>query len=138
MDAADYSLQQRMQRGRSAWRPRRDRLCALWRIARSGELPVSIRAIRWAWQARAATAKLVLLALADMADEAGYCFPSHDHLAHKCEVSESTVRRMLNMLASRKLLRIEPRFNQNGSCISNSYRLTIDDHPVNLEGACSI
>ena len=95
---------------------------------------MSIRAIRWAWRARAATAKLVLLALADTADESGYCFPSHAHLAHKCELSESTVRRMLNVLASRKLLRIEPRFNQNGSCTSNGYRLTIDDHPVNLEG----
>ena len=51
---------------------------------------MSIRALRWAWQARAGPAKLVLLALVDMDDDARYCFPSHEYLAYRCEASEST------------------------------------------------
>jgi DNA-binding transcriptional MocR family regulator len=36
--------------------------------------------------------------------DAGVCFPSHQHLVDRCEVSVSTVRRALQELAARKLL----------------------------------
>ncbi len=95
---------------------------------------MSLRAIRWAWQARAGNAKVVLLALADLADDSGYCFPSHDHLTKMCELSERTVRRMITLIVTSKLMTIERRFNGNGSCTSNGYRLAIPDYPVNLTG----
>ena len=81
----------------------------------------------------AGTANGLLLVLAELADRDGVCFPSHAYLADSCEVSESTVRRMIRLLASRKLLVIERRFRADGSCTSNGYRLAMD-HPVNLTG----
>ena len=95
---------------------------------------MSLRASGWAWRARAGNAKVVLLALADLADDSGYCFPSHDHLMKMCEISERTVRRMITLLVAAKLITIERRFNGNGSCTSNGYRLAIPDYPVNLTG----
>jgi hypothetical protein len=44
--------------------------------------------------------KLVLLALADIADDEGRCFPSLHRLTEKCGMSESTVRRSLSHLSS--------------------------------------
>ena len=91
----------------------------------------------WAWTVRLQpTGKIVLLALADEANDAGFCFPSHEHLARKCELGERTVRRMIKLLAARNYLSIERRFNKNRSCTSNGYRLAIGPlvkltgHPV--------
>lgn len=44
------------------------------------------------------TDKLVLLALADSANDAGECFPSLTTLAEKCEMHRSTIKRALNSL----------------------------------------
>lgn len=82
---------------------------------------------------RAGRANGLLRALAELADRDGVCFPSHAYLADSCEVSESTVRRMIRLLVSRNLLAIERRFRADGSCTSNGYRLAMD-HPVNLTG----
>lgn len=95
---------------------------------------MSLTASRWAWNASAGGAKVMLLALAEHADQSGYCFPSLQRLARMCEISESTAHRMVNSLASRKLITIERRFNENGSCRSNGYWLAIVDHPVKLTG----
>src|SRR5687768_16265112 len=76
----------------------------------------------------------MLLALAEHADQSGYCFPSLQRLARMCEISESTAHRMVNVLAHRKLIAIERRFSDNGSCQSNGYRLAVDDPPVKLTG----
>ena len=95
---------------------------------------MSVKALAWAWKAPAGNAKLVLLALADLADDTGYCFPGHEYVANKCEVSQRTVRRMIALLVARRLVTIERRFNSNGSCTSNGYRLAIANHPVKLTG----
>ncbi len=95
---------------------------------------MSLVASRWAWNARAGGAKVMLAALAEHADQSGYCFPSLQRLAIMCDISESTAHRMLKVLVSRELIAIERRFNTNGSCRSNGYRLAIGDHPVNLTG----
>src|SRR4051812_1435860 len=76
----------------------------------------------------------MLLALAEHADDDGYCFPGLQRLASMCGVSESTAHRMIRSLVSRDLITIERRFNKNGSCRSNGYRLAIADHPVKLAG----
>lgn len=94
---------------------------------------MSIEALRWARKARAGKAKGMLLVLAEIANPTGYCFPSHAYLAESCELSESTVRRMIKLLASRKLLTIKRRFHKNGSCSSNAYLLAVGD-PVNVKG----
>ena len=87
----------------------------------------------WAWTVRLPpTSKIVLLALADEANDSGFCFPSHQHVAKKCDLGERTVRRMIKLLAAYNYLSVERRFNKNRSCTSNGYRPAIGDHPVKL------
>lgn len=94
---------------------------------------MSVEALRWAREVRAGRAKGVLWALADLADAEGVCFPSHAYLADSCEVSESTVRRMIRLLITRNLVTVERRFHRDGSSTSNLYRLAMGD-PANLTG----
>jgi len=76
--------------------------------------------------------KLVLMALADEADDSGFCFPGHRRLAWKCTISERTVRRLVSLLAAQHYLAIEPRFAKDGSRTSNGYRLSFGDPPDKL------
>ena len=93
----------------------------------------------WAWSVvLPATAKLVLVALADSADELGACWPSHSALAAKCNVSDRTVRRALIELQAKQLVLVEPRFKTNGSRTSNRYRLAVDTPGDKLSGAPAI
>jgi hypothetical protein len=87
---------------------------------------LSIVAMNWAWrQALMPTLKLVLMALADAADDQGVCWPSVSTLAKKCTVSTRTVQRSLRTLIDRGLLIAEPRQRRDGSSTSNCYRLLI-------------
>lgn len=87
---------------------------------------VSIVAMNWAWrQSLAPTTKLVLMALADAADDHGICWPSVATLATKCSISTRTVRRTLQTLIILELLVAEPRYRPDGSCSSNRYRLQL-------------
>ena len=82
--------------------------------------------MNWAWrQALAPTLKLVLMALADAADDQGACWPSIATLARKCTVSTRTVQRSLRTLIDSGLLIAELRQRRDGSSTSNRYRLLI-------------
>lgn len=84
----------------------------------------------WAWSiSLPPTSKLVLMALADIADGLGVCWPSHPTLALKCSLTDRTVRRVLSALQAHKLVFIEPRFKPTGSRTSNRYRLAVDIPP---------
>lgn len=88
---------------------------------------MSIRAQNWAWlQQIAPTVKLLLMALADIADDAGICWPSVALLARKCCVSERTVQRLLATLQRMGLVSAEPRYRSDGSRTSNLYRLQLE------------
>ena len=83
----------------------------------------------WAWkQMIHPTAKSVLHALADPADEDGYCFPNIGTLMAKCCLSRPTVKRMLAKLeaAPLKLLAKTPRHTTAGRQTSNLYQLQLD------------
>jgi hypothetical protein len=96
---------------------------------------MSIQAMTWAWSvALPPTSKLVLMALADIADDRGICWPSHPTLAAKCSLTDRTVRRVLVSLQAHKLVVVEPRFNTTGSRTSNRYRLAVDTHQDKLSG----
>ena len=91
---------------------------------------MSIRAMTWAWTAALSpTPKLVLMALADIADDHGLCWPSVKALARKCSLSERSVQRVLHSLQSKELLSVEPQFRKDGSRSSNRYRLALDALP---------
>jgi hypothetical protein len=84
------------------------------------------RAIRWAWcQSLPPTHKLVLLALAGLADAAGQCSPSISSLAALCSVSTRTVRRALRDLEADSLLTVQTRLRPDGAVTSNQYALAM-------------
>jgi hypothetical protein len=96
---------------------------------------MSIRAMNWAWQVLLPpTAKLVLLALADIADDAGSCWPSQNVIAAKCSITSRTVQRIIVTLQGQGLLVIEPRYRADGSRSSNRYRLSLDAPHDKLSG----
>ncbi len=67
---------------------------------------MSVQAIWWAFQQdpESASAKLVLLALANHADDLGTCWPSQKTLAKLCSLSDRTVREMLAKLEALDLI----------------------------------
>jgi hypothetical protein len=70
--------------------------------------------------------KLVLLMLANLADENGFSFPSHAYLARVTEMGERTVQRSLDRLVSSGIITKEKRFNENGQT-SNGYTIIMED-----------
>lgn len=88
---------------------------------------MSVRASNWAWKtALQPTQKIVLLALADIADDAGLCWPSLKTLAVKCHVSPRTIQRTVKEFEDCGLLEITTRFAANGRQTSNGYVLRLD------------
>jgi len=83
--------------------------------------------MNWAWQQKLSpTPKLILMALADAANDFGVCWPSVSTVATKCCVSIRTVRRVMQKLVERGLLLSEQRYRKDGSCSSNRYRLQLE------------
>ncbi|MHC4092903.1 MAG: helix-turn-helix domain-containing protein [Planctomycetota bacterium] len=82
--------------------------------------------MNWAWQQPLSPAlKLILMALADAADDGGISWPSVSTIAVKCNLSTRTVRRGIQALIVSGLLVSEPRYRRDGSCASNRYRLQL-------------
>lgn len=71
-------------------------------------------------------AKIILMILADYADEWGTCFPGVDRIAEEAELSKSTVLRRLKALAEAGLVTVERRANERGHRTSNRYVLEIE------------
>jgi hypothetical protein len=67
---------------------------------------VSIQAVSWAMQQRlnSPTLKFVLIAVANYADEDGFCWPSQKRLSRDTELSERAVRDALKRLEERGIL----------------------------------
>ena len=88
----------------------------------------------WAWeQPVQATQKLVLLALADAADEHGVCIESIASLASRCSKSTRTVRRAIkSLIASDHLCRASRR-RANGSTLPNGFTLKAVISPIETE-----
>lgn len=70
--------------------------------------------------------KLVLIKLADNANDKGECWPSYQHIADQCEIGRSTVKSHIRALETLGLLRRE--FRRNGELNqSNLFYLTLDN-----------
>ena len=85
------------------------------------------KAEQWAWKQKTPSpvTKLLLVALADNADEDGVCWPGVKHLMIKTGLSERTVRRSLRLLEAERLMITESRMDQHGRPRSNSYVLAM-------------
>jgi hypothetical protein len=88
---------------------------------------MSVEAMNWAWkQALPPSEKLLLMSLADHADERGECFPSKKSLSDRCSISLRTVIRLQQVLCDKGVLSITTRKRTNGSTTSNLYLLHLD------------
>jgi len=73
--------------------------------------------------------KLVLIKLADNANDEGECWPSYQNIADHCEMGRSTVKAHIKALAAGGFIQVEER---NDGKSSNLYRLTIAKGDINL------
>lgn len=102
---------------------------------------MSVVATNWAWgQVLPPAPKLVLMSLADNADEEGYCWPRVKSVAKRCNVSERTVQRTLRVFEASDLLKVTRRFRpESGRQTSNGYQLNLRAHPDKMSpspGTC--
>lgn len=93
---------------------------------------MSLKALTWAFdQNLPPNEKVVLLSIADYADDRGYAFPGMETIARKASMHERTVIRLVAKLEERGLLSRERRHLQNGNRTSDGYQLQtnqVTDH----------
>ena len=87
---------------------------------------MSIKAINKAFQSKlSGNIKLVLLALADCANDNLQCFPSYNHISKKASISISTAKRIIKKLEQIGVLKKQHRFKKGKKQqTSNIYTLT--------------
>lgn len=71
------------------------------------------------------TLRMVLLSLADQADDKGRCFASYQHTADRCAVSRRTAVRAIKQLEDDKWLRVTRSRLADGRNKLNAYRLNV-------------
>ena len=88
---------------------------------------MSVLAMTWAWGRSVGhpAQKLVLMALADHADDRGICHPGIDRIAEKVELAPRTVRRYLGDLVEAGHIQRRRRRRKNGTLGTYQYRLRI-------------
>lgn len=86
--------------------------------------------MNWAWGIDLPPpTKIVLLKLADRANDDGVCWPGQASMAHDCGMSERSVMRHLADLEKRGLILIEHRKGENGRQSTNLYHLVFSHVP---------
>lgn len=87
---------------------------------------MSIRAIDWALNQKCGSpaAKLVLIKLADNANDAGTCYPSLDHIEKHTELSRSAIKANIKRLVDLGLVQVEHRRHDTVQ-LSNVYYLNL-------------
>lgn len=92
-----------------------------------GALKMGVLAVSWAFRQRiSGNEKVVLLAIADHADDDGKCWPSIPLIAEKACVSERTVQRILVNLEADNLVKRVARSDRDGRKTANLYVLAMD------------
>ncbi len=87
----------------------------------------------WAWEQKLPPgSKVILLALADAANEESRCWPKVKTIAKKCGVSGRTVQRVLRDFEASGLVSVTRRYFPGGGQTSNSYLLGYGDPSDNL------
>lgn len=91
---------------------------------------MSVKASSWAWEQDLKQGpKLVLLALADHADNSGICWPGHESVAEKTGCTTRSVIEHIKILSEADLLTVEERRREGGQRASNRYILHINGKP---------
>jgi hypothetical protein len=67
--------------------------------------------------------KLVLLAIADHADDSGYAWPGQTGIGRKCGIHRESVNRVIKRLKDKGLLTSEYRHDTDGRIIGSSYQI---------------
>jgi len=99
------------------------------------EFQMSVKALTWAFeQPLAGNEKVVLLALADHADENGSCWPSMRRIAEKACIAERTVRRILIVLEEGGFLLVNSQHDPSGRSAPNRYELAMAGRVTNCQG----
>ena len=104
---------------------------------------MSARAMHWAMAIIQAgqlentiSPKLVLLKLADRADDSGKCWPSHSRTSKDLQISEGTVRSSIKYLRDRGVIKVIPRKSDDGDVnLANLYFLQISDSFGTVNGS---
>ena len=75
---------------------------------------MSVHVSSWAWKQKAGKAKLVLLKLADNANDEGLAWPTQKRLATECELGERTIREHIEALRALGLIEVVRAEDQRG------------------------
>lgn len=91
---------------------------------------MSFAALNWAWNAETGSPgrKLVLIGLAQFANEENEAWPSQQTIAKRTEQSERTVREHLSWLEENGFISSEKRTKPDGKKTSDLYVLNIESH----------
>lgn len=88
---------------------------------------MTIRAMNWAWGIELPpNLKLVLLKLADRANDDGECWPGNASIAKACCIGERTLIRYIAKLEEAGLLQTRRRYDEQGKRTTNTYVLDLD------------
>lgn len=95
---------------------------------------MSIPALDWALDARTKNSgqKLVLIVLANYADEHGEAWPSQETIAAKGCMTSRAVRTHLAELEAQDLISQTHRYKKDGTFDTNAYKLHMDNQRKNL------
>lgn len=88
-------------------------------------MSIKLMAKVWDMKGLTATEKLILLVMADYANDNGVCWPSQGAIADKCDCSRQYVNQTIGKFEKDNVLVKESRFKDNAQT-SSLYRLTID------------
>jgi len=93
---------------------------------------MSLRALTWAWEQELTnpSEKLVLLAIADHANDDGMCWPSMSHVAERCLLSTRQIQRITEQLVDYGLVSRERRKRPDGTLGTYTYTLNIHRTPM--------
>lgn len=93
---------------------------------------MSVQALAWAKRQKAgsASAKLVLMILADYADEHGRCWPARSTIAEEAELTIRSVSDQLKALEAAGLIERDTRTRDDGSQTSSTIQIRLDREPV--------
>ena len=85
-------------------------------------MSVTVSDAAWYHSEASGNVLLVLLSLADQANDDGWCWPGHESIASRCRLSRRTVQRAIDTLAELGEVEVERRGRQR----TNLYRIRTD------------